>query len=62
MADVLMYDNDAMLCYGITADELKQAYSEKIREEYETLVNSNMSNSYTGAGVMGLLRQFLNLL
>ena len=25
------------------------------------LPNSNMSNSYTGAGVMGLLRQFLNL-
>ena len=61
MADVLMYYNDVMLCYGITADELKQAYSEKIREEYETLVNSNMSNRYNGAGVMGLLRQFLNL-
>ena len=29
MADVLMYYNDVMLCYGITADELKQAYSEK---------------------------------
>ena len=29
MADVLMYYNDAMLCYGITADELKQAYREK---------------------------------
>ena len=26
------------------------------------LVNSNMSNRYNGAGVMGLLRQFLNLL
>ena len=26
MADVLMYYNDIMLCYGITADELKQAY------------------------------------
>ena len=25
------------------------------------LVNSNMSNRYNGAGVMGLLRQFLNL-
>ena len=24
MADVLMYYNDVMLCYGITADELKQ--------------------------------------
>ena len=29
MADVLMYYNDVMLCYGITADELKQAYAEK---------------------------------
>ena len=27
MADVLMYYNDVMLCYGITEDELKQAYS-----------------------------------
>lgn len=30
MADVLMYYNDVMLCYGISADELKQAYTEKI--------------------------------
>lgn len=29
MADVLMYYNDVMLCYGITEDELKQAYIEK---------------------------------
>ncbi|MBQ8815321.1 MAG: MazG-like family protein [Lachnospiraceae bacterium] len=29
MADVLMYYNDVMLCYGITAHELKQAYSGK---------------------------------
>lgn len=32
MADVLMYYNDVMLCYGITADELKQAYSEKFKK------------------------------
>ena len=32
MADVLMYYNDVMLCYGITADELKQAYSEKFEK------------------------------
>lgn len=31
MADVLMYYNDVMLCYGITADELKQTYSDKFR-------------------------------
>ena len=29
MADVLMYYNDVMLCYGITADELKASYTEK---------------------------------
>lgn len=29
MADVLMYYNDVLLCYGITADELKHAYVEK---------------------------------
>jgi len=32
MADVLMYYNDVMLCYRITADELKQAYSEKFEK------------------------------
>ncbi len=29
MADVLMYYNDIMLCYGITEDELKTAYTQK---------------------------------
>ena len=29
MADVLMYYNDVMLCYGISEEELKQAYTEK---------------------------------
>lgn len=29
MAVVLMYYNDIMLCYGISAGELKQAYTEK---------------------------------
>lgn len=32
MADVLMYYNDVMLCYGITADELKTAYSSKFEK------------------------------
>ena len=32
VADVLMYYNDVMLCYGITADELKQAYTEKFEK------------------------------
>ena len=29
LADVLMYFNDVLLCYGISADELKRAYTEK---------------------------------
>jgi len=29
MADVLMYYNDVMLCYGITEAELKEAYVKK---------------------------------
>ena len=29
MADVLMYFNDVMLCYGLTEDELKEAYEKK---------------------------------
>ena len=29
MADVLMYYNDVMLCYGIDVDELKKVYEEK---------------------------------
>ena len=32
MADVLMYYNDVMLCYGISADELKQAYTAKFKK------------------------------
>lgn len=29
LADVLMYFNDVLLCYGITEDELKKAYISK---------------------------------
>lgn len=32
MADVLMYYNDVMLCYGITAEELKQVYAAKFEK------------------------------
>ena len=32
MADVLMYYNDVMLCYGISTDELKQAYTQKFEK------------------------------
>ena len=35
MADVLMYYNDVMLCYGITEEELKQAYVEKFERNME---------------------------
>lgn len=31
LADVLMYYNDVMLCYGISPEELKQAYEEKFQ-------------------------------
>ena len=32
MADVLMYYNDVMLCYGITPEELGQAYRAKFQK------------------------------
>lgn len=32
MADVLMYYNDVMLCYGITPEELKQSYTKKFEK------------------------------
>lgn len=35
LADVLMYYNDVLLCYGITADELKQAYTAKFETNME---------------------------
>ena len=31
LADVLMYYNDILLCYGISAQELKESYTEKFR-------------------------------
>ena len=32
LADVLMYYNDVLLCYGITADELKRSYTAKFEK------------------------------
>ena len=32
LADVLMFYNDVLLCYGISAEELKEAYSEKFHK------------------------------
>ena len=32
MADVLMYYNDILLCYGITEEELKEAYVKKFEK------------------------------
>ena len=35
LADVLMYYNDALLCYGISAEELKQSYVHKFEKNLE---------------------------
>ncbi len=35
LADVLMYYNDVLLCYGITAEELKEAYTKKFRRNLD---------------------------
>lgn len=35
MADVLMYYNDVLLCYNITAEELKNVYAGKFRKNME---------------------------
>ena len=35
MADVLMYYNNIMLCYGISAGELKKAYTEKFEKNIQ---------------------------
>ena len=32
LADVLMYFNDVLLCYGISAEELKQTYTGKFEK------------------------------
>ena len=32
LADVLMYYNDVLLCYGISAEELKQSYTAKFEK------------------------------
>lgn len=35
LADVLMYYNDVLRCYGISSDELRAAYIEKFRRNME---------------------------
>ena len=35
LADVLMYYNDVLLCYGISAEELKQSYAHKFEKYME---------------------------
>ena len=35
LADVLMYYNDVLLCYGISAEELKQSYVHKFEKNLE---------------------------
>ena len=35
LADVLMYYNDILLCYGISAEELKQSYISKFEKNMQ---------------------------
>lgn len=35
MADVMMYFNDVMLCYGISVDELKEVYRKKMQKNMD---------------------------
>ena len=35
LADVLMYFNDVLLCYGITPDELKRVYTDKFTKNMD---------------------------
>ena len=35
MADILMYYNDIMLCYGISAEELKNSYTKKFKRNLD---------------------------
>lgn len=35
MADVMMYFNDVMLCYGVSVEELKEIYLDKHRKNME---------------------------
>lgn len=35
LADVLMYYNDVLLCFGLTAEELKESYSQKYKRNLE---------------------------
>lgn len=35
LADVLMYYSDVLLCYGITAEELKESHTQKYKKNME---------------------------
>ena len=35
LSDVLMYFGDVMLCYGITADELKRVYTDRFKRNMD---------------------------
>lgn len=48
MADVLMYYNDILLCYGITAEELKAAYTEKFQRNLTRWESTNGGRNGTG--------------
>ena len=49
LADVLMYYNDVLLCYGISPDELKAAYTAK--DEY--LLSGRVYCGYCGSAMCG---------
>lgn len=46
LADVLMYYNDVLLCYGISADELKTAYTEKFEKNLKRWQNRTDSGNF----------------
>ncbi len=48
MADVLMYYNDIMRCYGITEEELKEAYISKFEKNMNRENNNNKKTELWG--------------
>lgn len=66
LADVLMCYNDVFLCYGITSDELKQAYIAKFTKNmsrwYSSIYRSNDYDGWGNPTVFFLLLPFAQLL
>ena len=51
MADVLMYYNNVMLCYGITTDELKQALTDQVENREVYMKGIDHSYFYEGYAI-----------